>query len=150
MLQQGQGAGDLGVGDTGGSPVPGVHHFQTLTRTFSPELSTQVSLVFEVSPASLPSPVNDYPGWRLPKSHQDSNTAGMTSPSKHWLCWPGQGAKSQQLLHSFLLTQKPRCVGPPHCQLVVCCRGTDQNHRRPQPPLLPLQNQDLIATVGQL
>lgn len=116
--------------------MPGLHHFQTLTWTFSPELSTRVSLVFEVSPASLPSPVNDYPGWRLPKSHQDSNRAGMTSPSKHWLCWPRQGARSRQCLHSFLLTQ-PRCAGPPHCQLVVCCSGTDQNPRRPQPPPCP-------------
>lgn len=116
--------------------MPGLHRFQTLTWTFSPELSTRVSLVFEVSPASLPSPVNDYPGWRLPKSHQDSNRAGMTSPSKHWLCWPRQGARSQQCLHSFLLTQ-PRCAGPSHCQLVVCCSGTDQNPRRPQPPPCP-------------
>lgn len=92
-------AGNLGMGDTGGSSVPGLHCAQTLPSKFP--LSSALRfywLVFKVCPASLPNPVNDYPGGRMPKSHQDRNGSGMTSPNKHEQPWPGQGASSCQLL----------------------------------------------------
>lgn len=56
----------------GGSSVPGLHHPQTLPWKFPLSSALRFPwLVFKVCPASLPNPVNDYPGERLPKSHRD-------------------------------------------------------------------------------
>lgn len=93
-------AGDLAVGDTGGSSAPGLHHPQTLPRKFplSSALRSLWAMFKVLCPARLPDPVNDYRGGRLPKSHRDRNGSGTTSPNKHKQPRPGQGASSRRLL----------------------------------------------------